>query len=526
MQFVSEPSIAVKIQRMKQRVRWQDPLIQERQIDQTQFVLADATPPSAQSDFSFLVIGDSGAGAHLSQNPQSRVADLMAEHRDDCRFVLHTGDVVYLVGSKEFYPSNFIEPYRAFLVGGEDPNQIRYDRMVFRVPILPVLGNHDYYELPIVYGILSQLSLPLRRLLRSKIDFDVGFHGSGKGDAYARAFLDYLCGIGNRQDLATHLDQHYTGQSRSGRCLRYQPKEFTRLPNRYYAFHYGGIDFFALDSNTFNAPLPITNDAAGDIQRYQLIQRKSDVERQKLEAIETSTKLNPNDDQEAEQLDDLRTKIEHLEEMERDIDKQLQADTFSDVDYEQLEWLEHRLIESWQADSVRGRVIYFHHPPYVTEATKWEQAQTIAVRYRLRQVFDRVAAALGRDHQQPLVDLVLNGHAHCLDYLRTADTGHADAHTNWIVCGGSGYSLRRQRPEGPDLSESEHAEGQQQTRLVARSHLFVGRTGRGSHKRRPYSFIRIDVKAGSPLKLVVRPYVAEYYQGTWSNQALTAFELG
>jgi 3',5'-cyclic AMP phosphodiesterase CpdA len=527
MQFVSEPPTVVKIQKMKQRVRWQDPLIRERQIDQTQFVLDDGAAFTEDSDFSFMVIGDSGAGAHLSQNPQSQVAEIMAEHRDECRFVLHTGDVVYLVGSKEFYPSNFIEPYHKFLVGGDNPAQIRYDRMVFSLPILPVPGNHDYYELPIVYGILSQISLPIRRLLRSKIDFDVGLHGSGKGDAYARAFLDYLGGIANRQELIRHLDQHYTAQSGTGRCLRYQPKEFTRLPNRYYAFRYGGIDFFALDSNTFNAPLPLSADAEGDMRRYQLIQKRLEVEQQQQEAIEISTRLNPNDPIEEEQLDDLRTKIEHLEEMERDINKQLAADESPDVDYEQLEWLQHRLIESWHTDSVRGRIVYFHHPPYVTEATKWEQSQTLAVRYRIRQVFDRVAEAVGKKAQnRPLVDLVLNGHAHCLEYLRTTATGHADANIDWIVCGGSGYSLRRQRPEGTDLTETFEQADHETTRLVARSHLFVGRSGHGSHKRRPYSFIRIDVKAGDPLKLVVRPYVAERYQRMWSNQALPAIELG
>jgi len=43
------------------------------------------------------------------------------------------------------------------------------------------------------------------------------------------------------------------------------------------------------------------------------------------------------------------------------------------------------------------------------------------------------------------VDLVLNGHAHRLEYLRTGDTGHADLNINWIVV--AGFSLR-QRPEG------------------------------------------------------------------------------
>jgi hypothetical protein len=525
MQFVSEPSIAVKIQKMKQRVRWQDPLIRERQIDQTQFVLDDRGKDDPE--FSFMVIGDSGAGAHLSQNPQHRVAQLMLEHRQDCRFVLHTGDVVYLVGSSEFYPSNFISPYREFLVGGDSPQQIRYDRMIFNCPILPVLGNHDYYELPLIFGLLSRLSLPLRRLLKSKIDFDVGLHGSGKGDAYARAFLDYLCGIANRQELAQHLDRHYTAQGSTGRCLHYQPKEFTRLPNHYYTFRYGGIDFFALDSNTFNAPIPLDSDAEGNARRDQLLQKRAEVQRQQLEAMERSTQLNPHHPDDADQLDDLRTKLEHLEEIERDIHKQLIVNQSSEIDYEQLEWLQARLIESWNTDSVRGRIIFFHHPPYVTEATKWDQSQTLAVRQRLRQVFDRVAQVIGPLPQnRPLVDLVLNGHAHCLEYLRTQDTSHADSHINWIVCGGSGYSLRRQRSEGTDLIEAIGDGETEKPRFVARSHLFVGRTGHGSHKRRPYSFLRIDVKTGTPPKFVVRPYIAEWYEHTWTNKSLPSFEIG
>jgi len=64
-------------------------------------------------------------------------------HGADARFLLHTGDVVYQVGSSEQYPDNFIRPYREWLVGGKDWRRLRYDRLVFRVPFLPVLGNHD-----------------------------------------------------------------------------------------------------------------------------------------------------------------------------------------------------------------------------------------------------------------------------------------------------------------------------------------------------------------------------------------------
>lgn len=63
----------------------------------------------------------------------------------------------------------------------------------------------------------------------------------------------------------------------------------------------------------------------------------------------------------------------------------------------------------------------------------------------------------------------------------------------YLMCGGSGYSLRRQRSEGPEISE----DIEETARPVAKSHLFIGRDGHGSYKRRPYSCVRIDVDTTS-----------------------------
>ncbi|MCG8366934.1 MAG: metallophosphoesterase, partial [Pseudanabaenales cyanobacterium] len=97
------------------------------------------------------------------------------------------------------------------------------------------------------------------------------------------------------------------------------------------------------------------------------------------------------------------------------------------------------------------------------------------------------------------------------------------AHLNWIICGGSGFSLRRQRPEGPELTEvfpaTEKSE-MSQTRLVAKSQLFVGLTGHKTERRRPYSFLRIDVQAGRPPKFVIRPFISERYHQLWNDYAL------
>ncbi|MBN3876347.1 MULTISPECIES: metallophosphoesterase family protein [unclassified Nostoc] len=511
MKLVSDPAIAKKIRKMNQRVRWQDPLIVERDIDQTRLVLEDGQTDN--SEFSFLVIGDSGSGRHRGHNPQRQVAELMLPHHNESRFMLHTGDVIYLVGSSEYYQQNFIQPYREFLLGAEHRKRIAYDQMVFKLPILPVPGNHDYYNLPILLSLASLTTLPIRHLLRSRLDLDVGLHGSGCGDAYAKAFLDYLQAFQLPGELASHLDRHYTAKTDTGRCLSYQPGQFTRLPNRYYTFRYGGIDFFALDSNTFNDPPPLPKTKKGDADRKLLEKRREDFEQEKQEIIETSAKLRPENPNEADQLDDFHAKLSQIEEIIVDIDKQLATNKTTLTDIEQLDWLKQRLIESWNNPEVRGRIIYFHHPPYVTEATKWQQAQTLIVRDRLRGVLDAVAKEIRSLNQgRPLVDLVLNGHAHCLEHLETMDTGHADSHIHWIVCGGSGFSLRRQRIEGADLME--------ENRLVARSHLFIGRNGQGFQKRRPYSGLRIDVKGDGQPKFIVRPLVAEWHQRQWHNREL------
>lgn len=524
MKFVSDPAIEVKIRKMEQRVRWQEPLIVERGIDQTRMVFAEGVSDSP--DFSFLVLGDTGVGPRRSHNSQRQVAEQMLAHRDTCRFVLHTGDVVYLVGSSEYYLENFISPYREFLVGGEEPKRIAYDQMVFNLPFLPVPGNHDYYDLPLLFGLLAKSTMPLRRLLQLKLEFNIGWHGSGQGNAYARAFLDYLRAIENSEALARHLDQHYTAKTNTGRCLLYQPGRFTRLPNRYYTFRTGGIDFFALDSCTFNEPPPLPATKEGESYRHKLEKHRDEIEQQKLQILERSAKLNPQRPDDAEMLDDLHTKLEQIEEVKIDIEKQLASNETTVTDIEQLDWLQQRLIESWNTKEVRGRVIYFHHPPYVTEATKWQQAQTLAIRDRLRRVFKAVSDAVGpQAENRPIVDLILNGHAHCLEYLRTEDTGHADSNLNWIVCGGSGYSLRRQRDEGPELMEELGETEGDYSQVVARSHLFVGRQGHGSQKRRPYSFLRIDVQEGCPPKFRVQPFISERAHKEWSHSHLEPFVI-
>ena len=541
MRFASDPAIATKIARMKQRVRWQHPLVAKHNIDQTRLTIArvakkgtqegiqegspdkslNRSPGESKNGFSFLVIGDSGTSRHFHDQPQRHVAERLIEHAPECDFILHTGDVVYLTGSSEQYPDNFIKPYREFIVGGEKPDKIRFDKMIFKLPFLPVLGNHDYYDWSTAGGLLTMAFTPFRRLLRKRINLDVGWHGSFQGEGFAKAFMDCLDFIGPAQ-IADYLQQHYSSQTDTGRCLNYVPGEFTRLPNRYYTFRRDGIDFFALDSNTFNAPQPLPKTAAGRAQRETMESYRAELEERMQSLLQESGTLDVSVHEQAERADYIYAKVEQIEEELADIEKQLSA---SQVDYvvdtEQLDWLRDRLIASWQDEQAKGRVLYFHHPPYVTEKTKWFQAQTLAVRFHLRQVLNQVKAKVGAaSGDRPLVDLVLNGHAHCFEYLKTEDIGHGDSNISWVVCGGSGFSLRRQRKEGAVLEEF--------GRPVAKCHLFVGRSGTGSTKRRPYSALRVDVKYPDSTEIPqfeLRPLIAERYQGKWHTYDLGPINL-
>ena len=520
MKFVSDPEIKVKIDRMKSRVRWQQAVLKSRNINQTKLVIENERTDSSQ--FSFLVIGDSGCGSHLKHHPQRKIAEMMLRHRAETDFILHTGDVVYQVGSEEYYHNNFINPYREFLVGGDKPQQIKYDEMVFKMPFFPVLGNHDYYDLPLIFGVLAQATWLPRRFLKGQIDLDVGWHGSDCGDAYARAFIDYLQDIKGQTNLEKHLDTHYTGEHNGDRCLKYQPDKFTRIPNRYYTFSYGGIDFFALDSNTFNQPLSIPDTIEGSKKREQLLAKQSKLEDKQQKLNQEIDSLDPNNPEDAERIDDCYSKIEHIEESQRDIEKQLNQQ-HQETDWEQLEWLENSLVKSWQNEAVTGRVIFLHHPPYVTEATKWNQGQTLAIRDRLRQVFNNVVEKLETLPQdRSVVDLVLSGHAHCLEHLYTKDTGYGDSYINWLVCGGSGHSLRRQRKEGTVLYQDADIEDGEP---IGQSHLYLGRKGHGKKKKRPYSFLRIDVQKGDRPIFKVTPHVAQWQQRQWDEYTFDSFTI-
>ena len=373
----------------------------------------------------------------------------------------------------------FLNPYRALL--SDLPTSADYNgsAVVFNRALLPVPGNHDYADLP-RWGRWRQGVLrAVCDRLRQSLNLDLGHYGGSGGEAYVQTFLDDLTNL-PAERLAAHLALHYSAVANdlqdpndtqdqglsAALSLNYRPGQFTRLPNRYYYFRYGGVDFFALDSNTWK----------------------------------TSAEA-------------------------------------ADFDADQLNWLVQQLVASWRRPNTVGRIVYLHHSPYTTEESRWQQAETLWVRRHLRQVLARVAAMVNRPNLEnsPWVDLIFSGHAHCLEHLYTADTGYADAHLNWVVCGGSGANIRRQRQaDFDDILEntaagsgSSRAFGSSQRRypkVVARSQRFIGRHGQGRKNQCFHSFLRVDVRPQQRQKFTVVPFTVTQSKTGFCTSAIAPFK--
>ncbi len=451
----------------------------------TELAIADA--PSEAVPFSFMVIGDTDAGdprkaasasATSAKSFSEGFGEQILQQSEGSCFMLHTGDVTYPIGSYQHYFNGFLKPYRALL--SHLPARADYDgrAVVFNQALLPVPGNHDYADLPRWARWRQGMLRAVCDRLRQSLNWDLGHYGGYGGEAYAKTFLDNLTDL-PADRLAAHLAMHYSSVTNlvtspaaqdnplsAAPCLSYRPGQFTRLPNRYYHFRYGGVDFFALDSNTWKT----SAETAG-------------------------------------------------------------------FDHDQLDWLVQQLVDSWHRPRTVGRIIYLHHSPYTTEESRWQQAETLWVRRHLRQVLARVAAAVQRPDPEnsPWVDLIFSGHAHCLEHLYTADTGYADAHLNWVVCGGSGANIRRQRPvdsndilENMKASGSSHAFGAHERRypkVVARSQCFIGSHGQGRKKQRFHSFIRVDVRPQQRQKFTVIPFAVTQSKAGFLTHAIAPLKI-
>ena len=496
---------------MGERVRWKHPELTSRGIDQTRLVIdADNESPGPEDAFHFLVLGDSGTGRHRFHSPPRQIAERLLTHKSQAAFLLHTGDVVYLVGAADQYRDNFLRPFREWLRDGEQWESMSHKNLVFNQPFLPVPGNHDYYDLSLPVALIAGLTLPLRRHLQWFHDVDAGWRGSGQGEVYSNAFIDGLNQLHSIK-LSEHLETHYDAHWDGSRCLRYKPGQNTRLPNRYYRFRHAGVDVFAIDSNTLITPL-------GETQNGPSLQRDlRELEAKQRSTFQALASPQVQEEKRDELLDELETLQEELFNLKRLIE------TSPTVDDDQMLWLQEGLIASHRDPTVRGRILTLHHPPYVTEKTKYNQADTMAIRRRLRQVLDAVAAKLGReDRATALVNLVVSGHAHCMEVLRTHDTGHADSHTDWVICGGSGYGLRRQRREGSELMEKD-IDGTENH--VATSNLFIGREWDKADGRDAYSGLRVDIDPGQPITIRLTPLVSCHSKEGWNDYEIEPVTL-
>lgn len=462
------------VSKLEQQVRWQSDHFVKAQIDQTRLSISDS-PIGHSTPFSFVVIGDTDPGlTDLGTSAQAVFSEAFSQQLgkalNNSRFLLHTGDITYPSGTYENYFNGFLKPYRMLL--SQLPVSAKYNpqSIVFRQPFLPVIGNHDCGR---AHRSLWQRSWLFMCDRLRQLGIDLGHYGGDGGEAYGKLFLDDLAAL-SAVDIAKHLAAAYSAKCYTGfnsvhseqHCLNYQPGAFTRLPNRYYQFHYSGIDFFALDSNSWN----------------------------------TSN----------------------------------QQENF---DQAQLDWLENALVASHQNPNACGRIIYLHHSPYTTEELRWQQSDTLWVRRHLRSVLDRSQrrlAALDQHPQTPyasqnkrLVDLVISGHAHCLEYVKTVDTGHADSQLDWLVCGGSGVSLRRQRKaEGDILERLENKNGHSYTDVVAKSQMYVGRHSHKRTKQNLHTFVRIDVRPDCHRRLSIQPFVVSQDSEGWHTQSLSAIDVG
>lgn len=445
---------------LSQQVRWQASEILRAGIDQTRLVIADA--PTEPVSFSFLVMGDTDLGSETVANDFSdHFSAQLLDQLGESRFLLHTGDVTYPVGSYENYLDGFLQSYRALLKGLPPISAYRAESIIFNRPLLPVPGNHDYSAAG--FGIWQQLLQRVCDRLRQALGVDLGHYGGQGGEAYGKTFLDDLSTL-NTEQLFAYLSKNYSAHGMAAALtshlpygLSYRPGQFTRLPNRYYTFRYGGIDFFALDSNTWN----MAPDEGG-------------------------------------------------------------------FDHEQLAWLENSLVRSIEDSAAIGRIIYLHHSPYTTEVRRWRQPETLWVRKHLRAVLDKVRATVGEGPTGiPLVDVVLSGHAHCFEHLKTLETRHADAHIDWIVCGGGGADLRPQRrKDDNDLLENIQVGNRRETAKVAKSCFFAGRHRQSKKTELLYSFARVDVRPHAAQKIRVVPFIVENRFGEWMTRSLRPLDTG
>ncbi len=444
-------------------------------------------PPPADPDrFAFLAVGDTGdSEGSDGVSPQDAVAAEMArearlpETGGDAELVLHTGDVVYMTGEQRLYDRNFRRPYAPFLTSGSTPEEL-----VFRLPFLPVPGNHDYYD-PGGWSrwlaAMPALGAGLRALSREVFSYSLPQRGSGMGRVWMEAF--------------THRDPPEG-------ALPYEVGERTRLPNRYFRFSHGCADFFALDTNTLEAPAPdgrLQRDRERAARRVRELSRRAaalehELRRDEL-ALERWLARHPDAGEGgAAPPPRLCERLKLLSETALDVQRELAREQRrmhtrpDDFDAEQLRWLAASLEESRRDRPGAWRILWMHHPLFTTITNHAERSDVQGVRENLLELV------------RGSVDLVLSGHSHSFEWIRAA----ALPHTALVVTGGGGQpDLRRSVLDPRRIRKYgrvyHQLRGAGVTECVA-----AGRGPAGPDGLRGFlfHFVRVEV---TPERLLVRP---------------------
>lgn len=280
-------------------------------------------------EWEFLALGDTGDSNAfgLGISPQDAVARELANQivppvgEGKGRFVLHTGDVVYMAGESRLYERNFRQPYAPFLAAESSEHPL-----LFRVPFLPVPGNHDYYELgrwgkrlwrSQRTGHLSGLRRSIHWISHRFFGFEMPRGGSEKGKAFMDAFMG----------PSPHPPQD---------GCSYIPGQVTHLPHRYYQFQVGNVDFFALDSNTLSKRPSSRHRYASGKQEKSLPECPSE-----------------------------------------------------DYDVAQLEWLTAALSEAERERPENWRILFMHHPLYTTTLNHCEHPEVCELRANLLTILQK-----------------------------------------------------------------------------------------------------------------------------------------
>ena len=429
-----------------------------------------------QDGFSFLVLGDAGSKGSRHRIKYD-VADYMAEE-ENIDLILHTGDVVYLSGSKEGYKDRFIKAYHHWLLNGENH---KYKNMVFTKPFLPVYGNHDYFDLanaipiPIIGKILG-------RLIGEVLD-EVGT-GSKNGRVFERAFV------------SSKLSKLKDG------ALPYETGTNTRVPNRYYWFTHGPCAFYALDSNTLDCIKDPTVKRREELTlRLQSARNRADMRRNQYELLRRHIdEGGVQENIEGISLEEVEATLYEividLSDAEQDIamlEKYLNARR-KDYDRAQLKWFT-KVLKHEDAQG-KWKIVFMHHPLYSSDGSHTDDPESEGLRENLRALLVENG-----------VHLVISGHSHCFEWLKRALPAEGEndplavleQKICYLVSGGGGRELRKSILE-EDPKNLDVLLKRGQFLKVAESGAYTA-IGDGSPADHIYHYMRIDVDE-SQLKIM------------------------